>query len=34
MENLVIEFIKFHFVFLFLTAGIYLFIKLLKAGAN
>ncbi len=34
MEELIIEFLKFHFIFLFLTAGVYLFIKLLKAGSK
>ena len=34
MEKIIIEFLKFHFVFIFLTAGIYLLIKLIKLGAK
>jgi hypothetical protein len=32
--DIIIEFLKFHFVLIILTAGIYLLIKLIKLGAN
>jgi hypothetical protein len=34
MENLIIEFLKFNIFLIFLTGGVYLFVKILKAGAK